>query len=68
MPPERASGVSRRDFLGLAALWSFISTGVVMLAGALLASVLPFGPFVLDRRLRADLGADLEGAAARRQS
>ena len=34
------------------------------LAGALLASVLPFGPFVLDRRLR----ADLEGAAARRQS
>jgi len=27
--------VERRDFLGLAALWSFISTGVVMLAGAL---------------------------------
>jgi len=27
--------VERRDFLGLAALWSFIATGVVMLAGAL---------------------------------
>jgi hypothetical protein len=27
--------VQRRDFLGLAALWSFLSTGVVMLAGAL---------------------------------
>lgn len=27
--------VPRRDFLGLAALWSFLSTGVVMLAGAL---------------------------------
>lgn len=27
--------VERRDFLGLAALWSFIGTGVVMLAGAL---------------------------------
>jgi cytochrome b6-f complex iron-sulfur subunit len=27
--------VKRRDFLGLAALWSFLSTGVVMLAGAL---------------------------------
>ena len=25
----------RRDFLGLAALWSFLGTGVVMLAGAL---------------------------------
>lgn len=28
-------GVQRRDFLGLAALWSFLCTGVVMLAGAL---------------------------------
>lgn len=27
--------LQRRDFLGLAALWSFLSTGVVMLAGAL---------------------------------
>lgn len=27
--------VERRDFLGLAALWSFVSTGVVMVAGAL---------------------------------
>jgi len=27
--------VVRRDFLGMAALWSFLSTGVVMLAGAL---------------------------------
>ena len=27
--------VQRRDFLGLAALWSFLCTGVVMLAGAL---------------------------------
>ena len=27
--------VPRRDFLGLTALWSFLSTGVVMLAGAL---------------------------------
>lgn len=27
--------VKRRDFLGLAALWSFVSTGVVMVAGAL---------------------------------
>lgn len=27
--------VERRDFLGLAALWSFLSTGVVMAAGAL---------------------------------
>jgi integral membrane protein len=35
------------------------SAGRVM--GALIASVLPFGPFVLDRRLR----ADLEGAAPR---
>lgn len=30
-----APPVRRRDFLGLAALWSFLSTGVVMLAGAL---------------------------------
>ena len=29
------SEVRRRDFLGLAALWSFLTTGVVMLAGAL---------------------------------
>jgi cytochrome b6-f complex iron-sulfur subunit len=27
--------VERRDFLGLAAFWSFLSTGVVMVAGAL---------------------------------
>jgi len=27
--------VQRRDFLGLAAFWSFITTGVVMVAGAL---------------------------------
>ena len=27
--------VQRRDFLGLAALWSFLTTGIVMVAGAL---------------------------------
>lgn len=30
-----APDVERRDFLGLAALWSFVTTGLVMAAGAL---------------------------------
>jgi cytochrome b6-f complex iron-sulfur subunit len=30
-----AAGKKRRDFLGLAALWSFLGTGVVMMAGVL---------------------------------
>lgn len=33
--PRFRREVERRDFLGLAALWSFITTGLVMAAGAL---------------------------------
>lgn len=33
--PRFQQEVERRDFLGLAALWSFITTGLVMAAGAL---------------------------------